>query len=70
MIPGVLNMSSQRLCSLYSLFSPRSSNKNHHFRAYLASAPIALREVFGVSEELTGELSPPQGGFGSSFFDL
>ena len=26
--------------------------------------------AFGVSEELTGELSPPQGGFGSSFFDL
>ena len=27
-------------------------------------------EAFGVAEELTGELYPPQGGFGSSFFDL
>ena len=27
-------------------------------------------EVIGVSEELTEELSPPQGGFGSPIFDL
>ena len=27
-------------------------------------------EAFGVSEELTGELSPPQGGFGCPIFDL
>ena len=26
--------------------------------------------AFGVSEELTGELSPPQGGFGCPIFDL
>ena len=39
-------------------------------RASSARPTDGSAEAFGVSEELTGELYPPQGGFGCPIFDL